>query len=66
MLAVHFYSIKSNEYLGEGFYISDFEIFENYELNNLQAKKIKDNKYELPDGKRYICLENWKSRRGVR
>jgi len=32
----------------------------------LKAKKIKDNKYELPDEKRYICLENWKSRRGVR
>jgi len=65
-LAVHFYSMENNSYLGEGYYMPDFKTFENYALSHMKAQKIKDNKYLLEDCERYICLEMANVRHGVR
>ena len=64
-MAVHFYSLENNNYLGEGFYMPDFKTFEDYALNHMKAQKLKHNKYLLDDGERYICLEMANVRHGI-
>lgn len=56
-LAVHFYSMENNAYLGQGFYMPDFKTFENYASDHMEAQKLDHNKYLLSDKERYICLE---------
>ena len=58
MLAVKFYNLKSNSYIGEGFYMPSQEFFEKeYVPKHFpQAKNIGDGKFKI-DGHRYIKCE---------
>ena len=58
MKAVHFYSMTTNSFEGQGYHMPDFKTFENYALNHMEAIKIADNKYHLPFRDSYICLED--------
>lgn len=58
-LVVTFYNMDTDQYEGEGYYMPNKEVFEDYALNELKATKIADNKYKHPNPSRnsYITLE---------
>jgi hypothetical protein len=57
-LAVHFYSLKTGAYCGEGFLMPNMDFFETVYVPKHfpEAIKVDTNKYKIDDG-RYICCE---------
>ncbi|AEW47355.1 hypothetical protein BCB4_0125 [Bacillus phage B4] len=58
-LVVAFYNMDTDEHEGQGYYMPNKEVFEDYVVNELKAVKIADNKYKHPNPSRnsYVRLE---------
>ncbi|QEM43280.1 hypothetical protein CHOTACABRAS_226 [Bacillus phage Chotacabras] len=56
-LVVTFYNMDTDENEGQGYYMPNEEMFEDYAVNILKATKIADNKYKHPNRNSYVRLE---------